>query len=95
MQVRKTSTLSLEKTELLDNLRKLEESDLEKAEKLTRLEEKYRTLEKFKNMEKRLVEKVSTVIRRLTEDITLCSPINCITSKRLEKIKEKSELDDI
>ncbi|GFR18192.1 uncharacterized protein TNCT_129231 [Trichonephila clavata] len=42
-----------------------------------------------------LCVQVSTVIRRLTEDITLGSPINFITSKRLEKIKEKSEIDDI
>ncbi|GFU71865.1 uncharacterized protein TNCV_1628061 [Trichonephila clavipes] len=42
-----------------------------------------------------LCVQVSTVIRRLTEDVTLCSPINFITSKQLEKIKEKSEIDDI
>ncbi|GFQ64473.1 hypothetical protein TNCT_611321 [Trichonephila clavata] len=40
MHVRKASTLSLEKTELLDKLLKLEESDLEKADKLARIEEK-------------------------------------------------------
>ncbi|GFT85497.1 hypothetical protein TNCV_1495651 [Trichonephila clavipes] len=51
------STLSLEKTELLDKLRKLGESDLEKADKLTNLETKYENLQlKFKIIEKRLIE---------------------------------------
>ncbi|GFU97612.1 hypothetical protein TNCV_3113101 [Trichonephila clavipes] len=40
MQVSNTSTLSLEKTALLDKLHKLEESNLEKVEKLVKLEEK-------------------------------------------------------
>ncbi|GFX12005.1 retrovirus-related Pol polyprotein from transposon 17.6 [Trichonephila clavipes] len=41
MHVSNTSTLSLEKTALLDKLHKLEESNLEKVEKLVKLEEKY------------------------------------------------------
>ncbi|GFR09896.1 hypothetical protein TNCT_122521 [Trichonephila clavata] len=46
--VRNTSTLSLEKTELVEKLHKLKESDLEKAGKLAKLEEKYEILqEKF------------------------------------------------
>ncbi|GFQ89944.1 hypothetical protein TNCT_28161 [Trichonephila clavata] len=58
MHERSTSTLSLEKTELLDRLRKLEESDLEKAYKLAKLKEKYEILqEKFKSIQKRHVEK--------------------------------------
>ncbi|GFU77740.1 hypothetical protein TNCV_1137481 [Trichonephila clavipes] len=40
MHVRNTSTLSLEKTALLDKLQKLEESNLEKVDKLVKLEEK-------------------------------------------------------
>ncbi|GFU33644.1 uncharacterized protein NPIL_113541 [Nephila pilipes] len=35
------------------------------------------------------------MIRYHTEDITECSPVNFITSKQLEMIKEKSEIDDI
>ncbi|GFY60777.1 hypothetical protein TNIN_107301 [Trichonephila inaurata madagascariensis] len=57
MRISNISTLPLEKTELLDKLRKLEESDLEKADKLTNLEEKHENLQlKFKITEKRLVE---------------------------------------
>ncbi|GFS74896.1 HTH_Tnp_Tc3_2 domain-containing protein [Trichonephila clavipes] len=41
MHVRNTSTISLEKTGLLDKSRKLEESNLEKADKLAKLEEKF------------------------------------------------------
>ncbi|GFU09709.1 hypothetical protein TNCV_5027391 [Trichonephila clavipes] len=40
MHVCNTSTLSLEKTALLDKLHKLEESNLEKVDKLVKLEEK-------------------------------------------------------
>ncbi|GFW05185.1 hypothetical protein TNCV_2904751 [Trichonephila clavipes] len=51
-----TSTLSLEKKPVL--LDKLEESNLEKVDKLVKLEEKYEILqETFKITEKRLVEK--------------------------------------
>ncbi|GFS47097.1 hypothetical protein TNCV_2052891 [Trichonephila clavipes] len=58
MHVRNTSTLSLEKTVLLDKLHKLEESNLEKVDKLVKLEEKYEILqETLKITEQRLVEK--------------------------------------
>ncbi|GFT56030.1 hypothetical protein TNCV_3117151 [Trichonephila clavipes] len=58
MHVCNTSTLSLEKTVLLDKLHKLEESNLEKVDKLVKLEEKYEILqETFKITEKQLVEK--------------------------------------
>ncbi|GFX76849.1 uncharacterized protein TNCV_3278841 [Trichonephila clavipes] len=58
MHVRNTFTLSLEKMALLDKLHKLEESNLEKVDKLVKLEEKYEILqETFKITEKRLVEK--------------------------------------
>ncbi|GFW64611.1 hypothetical protein TNCV_3514331 [Trichonephila clavipes] len=58
MHVSNTSTLSLEKTALLDKLHKLEESNLEKVEKLVKLEEKYEILqETLKITEQRLVEK--------------------------------------
>ncbi|GFX50948.1 uncharacterized protein TNCV_2732991 [Trichonephila clavipes] len=58
MHVRTTSTLSLEKAALLEKLHKLEESNLEKVEKLVKLEEKYEILqETFKITQKRLVEK--------------------------------------
>ncbi|GFW94095.1 uncharacterized protein TNCV_1713441 [Trichonephila clavipes] len=58
MHVCNTSTLSLEKTALLDKLHKLEESNLEKVEKLVKLEEKYEILqETLKITERRLVEK--------------------------------------
>ncbi|GFQ74047.1 putative blastopia polyprotein [Trichonephila clavata] len=74
MHVRNTSTLSLEKTELLDKLRKLEESDLEKADKLAKLEEKYEALqEKFKIIEKRHVEK-EIECASLKEKLLIVSP---------------------
>ncbi|GFU91649.1 putative blastopia polyprotein [Trichonephila clavipes] len=58
MHVCNTSTLSLEKTVLLDKLHKLEESNLEKVDKLVKLEEKYEILqETLKITEQRLVEK--------------------------------------
>ncbi|GFS77518.1 uncharacterized protein TNCV_320751 [Trichonephila clavipes] len=58
MHVCNTSTLSLEKTALLDKLHKLEESNLEKVDKLVKLEEKYEILqETLKITEQRLVEK--------------------------------------
>ncbi|GFU60838.1 uncharacterized protein TNCV_3371741 [Trichonephila clavipes] len=58
MHVSNTSTLSLEKTALLDKLHELEESNLEKVEKLVKLEEKYEILqETLKITEQRLVEK--------------------------------------
>ncbi|GFW57419.1 hypothetical protein TNCV_543321 [Trichonephila clavipes] len=58
MHVSNTSSLSLEKTALLDKLHKLEESNLEKVEKLVKLEEKYEILqETLKITEQRLVEK--------------------------------------
>ncbi|GFS98504.1 uncharacterized protein TNCV_3478871 [Trichonephila clavipes] len=58
MHVRNRSTLSLEKTAFLDKLHKLEESNLEKVDKLVKLEEKYEILqETLKITEKRLVEK--------------------------------------
>ncbi|GFT80667.1 hypothetical protein TNCV_2772881 [Trichonephila clavipes] len=41
MHVSNTSTLSLEKTALLDKLHELEESNLEKVDKLVKLEEKF------------------------------------------------------
>ncbi|GFV38955.1 uncharacterized protein TNCV_965211 [Trichonephila clavipes] len=53
MHVCNTSTLSLEKTALLDKLHKLEESNLEKVDKLVKLEEKYEILQEiFKITEK-------------------------------------------
>ncbi|GFX45414.1 pro-Pol polyprotein [Trichonephila clavipes] len=58
MHVSNTSTLSLEKTALLDKLHELEESNLEKVDKLVKLEEKYEILqETLKITEQRLVEK--------------------------------------
>ncbi|GFX34067.1 putative blastopia polyprotein [Trichonephila clavipes] len=58
MHVSNTSTLSLEKTALLDKLHELEESNLEKVDKLVKLEEKYEFLqETLKITERRLVEK--------------------------------------
>ncbi|GFV15114.1 hypothetical protein TNCV_1743281 [Trichonephila clavipes] len=58
MHVCNTSTLSLEKTALLNKLHKLEESNLEKVDKLVKLEEKYEILQKtLKITEQRLVEK--------------------------------------
>ncbi|GFX05199.1 hypothetical protein TNCV_1248101 [Trichonephila clavipes] len=58
MHVSNTSTLSLEKTALLNKLHKLEESNLEKVDKLVKLEEKYEILqETLKITEQRLVEK--------------------------------------
>ncbi|GFV73737.1 hypothetical protein TNCV_3374351 [Trichonephila clavipes] len=58
MHVCNTSTLSLEKTALLNKLHKLEESNLEKVDKLLKLEEKYEILqETLKITERRLVEK--------------------------------------
>ncbi|GFY10166.1 uncharacterized protein TNCV_360331 [Trichonephila clavipes] len=49
MHVSNTSTLSLEKTALLDKLHKLEESNLEKVEKLVKLEENKRKTKKSKS----------------------------------------------
>ncbi|GFW49712.1 retrovirus-related Pol polyprotein from transposon 17.6 [Trichonephila clavipes] len=49
MHVSNTSTLSLEKTVLLDKLHKLEESNLEKVDKLVKLEEKKNTHRKRTN----------------------------------------------
>ncbi|GFU90929.1 uncharacterized protein TNCV_4922621 [Trichonephila clavipes] len=58
IHVSNTSTLSLEKTALLDKLHELEESNLEKVDKLVKLEEKYEILqETLKITERRLVEK--------------------------------------
>ncbi|GFV98502.1 hypothetical protein TNCV_624611 [Trichonephila clavipes] len=58
MHVSNTSTLSLEKTALLDKLHELEESNLEKVDKLVKLEEKYEILqETLKITQRRLVEK--------------------------------------
>ncbi|GFW60430.1 hypothetical protein TNCV_942971 [Trichonephila clavipes] len=58
MHVSNTSTLSLEKTALLDKFHELEESNLEKVDKLVKLEEKYEILqETLKITERRLVEK--------------------------------------
>ncbi|GFS49961.1 hypothetical protein TNCV_4778671 [Trichonephila clavipes] len=76
MHVRSTSTLSLEKTVLLDKLHKLEESNLEKFDKLVKLEEKYEILqETFKITEKRLVEK-EIQCKSLTEKILI---VNALT----------------
>ncbi|GFS99672.1 hypothetical protein TNCV_1972371 [Trichonephila clavipes] len=49
MQVSNTSTLSLEKTALLDKLHELEESNLEKVDKLVKLEENKRKTKKSKS----------------------------------------------
>ncbi|GFU09699.1 hypothetical protein TNCV_5027341 [Trichonephila clavipes] len=58
MHVCNTSTLSLEKTALLDKLHKLEESNLEKVDKLVKLEEKYDILQETLTItEPRVVEK--------------------------------------
>ncbi|GFW22497.1 uncharacterized protein TNCV_2170311 [Trichonephila clavipes] len=76
MHVCNTSTLSLEKTALLDKLHKLEESNLEKVDKLIKLEEKYEILqETFKITEKRLVEK-EIQCKSLTENILI---VNALT----------------
>ncbi|GFX34686.1 uncharacterized protein TNCV_2514021 [Trichonephila clavipes] len=76
MHVRNTSTLSLEKTTLLDKFHKLEESNLEKVEKLVKLEEKYEILqETFKITEQRLVEK-EIQCKSLTEKIII---VNALT----------------
>ncbi|GFX97443.1 uncharacterized protein TNCV_2840031 [Trichonephila clavipes] len=71
MHVRNRSILSLEKTAFLDKLHKLEESNLEKVDKLVKLEEKYEILqETFKNTEKRLVGK-EIQCKSLTEKILI------------------------
>ncbi|GFR17378.1 CAP-Gly domain-containing linker protein 2 [Trichonephila clavata] len=58
MQVQNTSNLSSEKTELLDKLSKYEKLDLENSEKLSKLEEKYQSLqETLKNTQNSLAEK--------------------------------------
>ncbi|GFX83754.1 hypothetical protein TNCV_350181 [Trichonephila clavipes] len=76
MHVRNTSTLSLEKTTFLDKLHKLEDSNLEKIDKLVKLEEKYEILqETFKITEKRLVEK-EIECASLTEKILI---VNALT----------------
>ncbi|GFX27782.1 hypothetical protein TNCV_2614421 [Trichonephila clavipes] len=76
MHVRNISLLSLEKTALLDKLHKLEESNLEKVDKLVKLDEKYEILEKiFKITEKRLVEK-EIECASLTEKIFI---VNALT----------------
>ncbi|GFT88719.1 uncharacterized protein TNCV_905751 [Trichonephila clavipes] len=76
MHVCNTSTLSLEKTALLNKLHKLEESNLEKVDKLVKLEEKYEILqETLKITEKRLVEK-EIQCKSLTEKILI---VNALT----------------
>ncbi|GFY64663.1 hypothetical protein TNIN_239201 [Trichonephila inaurata madagascariensis] len=76
MHLLNTSTLPLEKTALLDKLHKLEESNLEKIDKLVKLEEKYEILqERFKITEKRLVEK-EIECASLTEKILI---VNALT----------------
>ncbi|GFS71986.1 hypothetical protein TNCV_2676531 [Trichonephila clavipes] len=76
MHVCNTSTLSLEKTALLNKLHKLEESNLEKVDKLVKLEEKYEILqETLKITEKRLVEK-EIECASLTEKILI---VNAVT----------------
>ncbi|GFT14254.1 CAP-Gly domain-containing linker protein 2 [Nephila pilipes] len=58
LQVQNTSTLSSEKTELIDKLSKCEKSDLENSEKISKLEGKYQTLqETLKNTQNILAEK--------------------------------------
>ncbi|GFW34695.1 hypothetical protein TNCV_953231 [Trichonephila clavipes] len=75
MHVCNTSTLSLGKTVLLDKLHKLEESNLEKVEKLVKLEKKYEILqETFKITEKRLVEK-EIQCKSLTEKILIVNAL--------------------
>ncbi|GBN58110.1 CAP-Gly domain-containing linker protein 1 [Araneus ventricosus] len=57
-QVQNTSTLSSEKTELLDKLNKLELSNKEKSEKLIEIEEKHQSLQELlKNAQNSLLEK--------------------------------------
>ncbi|GFU98088.1 uncharacterized protein TNCV_4746121 [Trichonephila clavipes] len=76
MHVSNTSTLSLEKTALLDKLHELEESNLEKVDKLVKLEEKYEILqETLKITERRLVEK-EIECASLTEKILI---VNALT----------------
>ncbi|GFT38024.1 hypothetical protein TNCV_1005741 [Trichonephila clavipes] len=76
MHVCNTSTLSLEKTALLDKLHELEESNLEKVDKLVKLEEKYEILqETLKITEKRLLEK-EIECASLTEKILI---VNALT----------------
>ncbi|GFW17619.1 hypothetical protein TNCV_2651761 [Trichonephila clavipes] len=75
MHVRNTSTLSLEKTALLDKLHKLEESNLEKVDNLVKHEEKYEILqETLKITEKRLVEK-EIQCKSLTEKILIVNAL--------------------
>ncbi|GFV37111.1 hypothetical protein TNCV_3633791 [Trichonephila clavipes] len=76
MHVCNTSTLSLEKTALLNKLHKLEESNLEKVDKLVKLEEKYEILqETLKITEQRLVKK-EIECASLTEKILI---VNALT----------------
>ncbi|GFX36775.1 uncharacterized protein TNCV_5036111 [Trichonephila clavipes] len=76
MHVCNTSTLSLEKTALLDKSHKLEESNLEKVDKLVKLEKKYEILqETLKIAEQRLVEK-EIECASLTENILI---VNALT----------------
>ncbi|GFU75096.1 hypothetical protein TNCV_232641 [Trichonephila clavipes] len=75
MLVRNTSTLSLEKTVLLDKLHKLEESNLEKVDKLVKLEKKYEILQEiFKITEKLLFEK-EIQCKSLTEKILIVNTL--------------------
>ncbi|GFT44474.1 hypothetical protein TNCV_2517151 [Trichonephila clavipes] len=75
MHIRSTSTLSLEKTALLDKLHKLEKSNLEKVDKLVKLEEKYEILqETFKITEKCLVEN-EIECKSLTEKILIVNTL--------------------
>ncbi|GFV90286.1 uncharacterized protein TNCV_4380011 [Trichonephila clavipes] len=76
MHVCNTSTLSLEKTALLDKSHKLEESNLEKVDKLVKLEKKCEILqETLKIAEQRLVEK-EIECASLTEKILI---VNALT----------------
>ncbi|GFV48354.1 uncharacterized protein TNCV_3508281, partial [Trichonephila clavipes] len=99
MHVRNTSTLSLEKTALLDKLHNLEESNLEKVDKLVKLEENYEILQRtYKITEKRLVEK-EIQCKSLTEKILIVNaltesndhPKTSMSTKELEINPSKSK----
>ncbi|GFS74583.1 hypothetical protein TNCV_459031 [Trichonephila clavipes] len=100
MHVSNTSTLSLEKTALLDKLHELEESNLEKVDKLVKLEEKYEILqETLKIAERRLVEK-EIECASLTEKILIVNtqtesndhPLTSMSTKERELKPSKRKI---
>ncbi|GFV57696.1 uncharacterized protein TNCV_721391 [Trichonephila clavipes] len=103
MHVCNTSTLSLEKTALLNKLHKLEASNLEKVDKIVKLDEKYEILqETLKITEKRLVEK-EIQCKSLTERILIVNtltesndnPKTSMSTKEREINPSKSKINKL